>query len=218
MDCLADLSRFADNALVVHGIIEYGPPSRWWLRGKFFQIVQYKIAGQSFSLDDIEHGVLRGNKAHGSQQVVPFPANDPRLKLVLMPFEPRVHFALVCGGSSCPPLRLWRPENIEDALNSATHVRDVVETTNDRALIITLVKQTFCEDEIQIDMNHKTVTMSKIFEWYQKDFGDNPVDVLLWASEFMSEKSKNNIRDLAQGDKLKIKYSDYDWSLNGQLK
>lgn len=45
--------------------------------GKFF-----KIGGESTSLDDIEHGILRKKFD-----------------------DPRIHFALVCAAVSCPPLR-----------------------------------------------------------------------------------------------------------------
>ena len=50
------------NALVIHANVTYGPPSSLWQRYKFFNTVRYIIGGYSYSLQDIENGVLRGNK------------------------------------------------------------------------------------------------------------------------------------------------------------
>ncbi len=60
----------------------------------------YNVGSCLFTLDDIEHGVLRCNRGHPSKNGVPaFPLpDDPRLSCVLKEFDPRIHFALNCGG------------------------------------------------------------------------------------------------------------------------
>jgi hypothetical protein len=40
----------------------------------------------------------------------PFGKNDPRLKITLEQHEPLVHFALVCGAKSCPPIKTYAAE------------------------------------------------------------------------------------------------------------
>lgn len=66
--------------------------------GKFWSKMAYKIDDYFFSLDDIEHGVLRSNRPHPSRPDEPFfGQNDPRLKFVVKNFDPRIHFALNCG-------------------------------------------------------------------------------------------------------------------------
>lgn len=37
----------------------------------------------------------------------PFSKSDPRLKVALEVHEPLVHFALVCGAKSCPPIKTY---------------------------------------------------------------------------------------------------------------
>ena len=37
----------------------------------------------------------------------PFRKGDPRLEVTLKEPEPLVHFALVCGATSCPPIRTY---------------------------------------------------------------------------------------------------------------
>ena len=50
------------NALVIHATVAFGTPTRTIERLSFFKGSYYLIDGQRFSADDIEHGVLRGNK------------------------------------------------------------------------------------------------------------------------------------------------------------
>lgn len=45
------------NALVIHGYTQHGLPKD---KVGFYRRTSYRIGGQVYSLDDIEHGVLRG--------------------------------------------------------------------------------------------------------------------------------------------------------------
>ena len=60
----------------------------------------YKVGGLVFTLDEMEHGVLRCNRGHPSNPGIPTfqDENDPRRDLALKHFDPRIHFALNCGG------------------------------------------------------------------------------------------------------------------------
>ena len=40
----------------------------------------------------------------------PFGPSDPRLKVALTEPEPLIHFALVCGAKSCPPIKTYSAE------------------------------------------------------------------------------------------------------------
>src|SRR5262249_2319335 len=84
------------NALVLHAIVVLGvrrSVARAW---NFFGRAVYRIGGVAFSPDDIEHGVLRGNRRRMLPPLRPFGARDPRLALALSPPDPRVHFAINC--------------------------------------------------------------------------------------------------------------------------
>jgi len=37
----------------------------------------------------------------------PFSKSDPRFKVALETHEPLIHFALVCGAKSCPPIKTY---------------------------------------------------------------------------------------------------------------
>ena len=38
---------------------------------------------------------------------------------VINPMDPRIHFALVCGAKSCPPIKLYTPALLEEGLAAA---------------------------------------------------------------------------------------------------
>lgn len=67
------------------------------VEGKFWSRMAYKIDKYVFSLDEIEHGVLRSNREHPSKFISFFKPEDERLKFVVKNFDPRIHFALNCG-------------------------------------------------------------------------------------------------------------------------
>ena len=86
------------------------------------QTVKYDIGSHCYSLDDIEHGILRSNMMHPTSGAVAFKTGDERLSLAvpLAEFDPRIHFALVCGAQSCPPIRVYKGDNIAKGLSMAT--------------------------------------------------------------------------------------------------
>jgi Protein of unknown function, DUF547 len=119
----------------------------------FFDCCAYQIFADSLeftlTLNEIEHGVLRGNRA--VLVSAPFAQNDPRKSLIL-PLEPRIHFALNCGAISCPPIRAYRAENLEAQLELATH--NYLQS---------------------VRLENGVVIVPRLLQWYAKDFG-NPLE------------------------------------------
>lgn len=74
---------------------------------QFFNTISYVIGGHSFALNEIENGVLRSNRKAIGAVTKPFSKNDARLKIALPEAEPKIHFALVCGAKSCPPIKTY---------------------------------------------------------------------------------------------------------------
>lgn len=86
------------NALTIHGLAASPslPDSVLEVKG-FWQNTCYNIGGHVYSLDDIEHGVLRANRPHPSSPEPLMKDGDPRLQFIMSNVDPRIHFALVCG-------------------------------------------------------------------------------------------------------------------------
>ena len=110
------------NALTLHGIHQSGAKRTVLEVPGFFRRFAYHVrwANQDFTLnlDEIEHGILRDNRAPILSSPV-FKPNDPRLALRL-PLDPRIHFALNCGAYSCPPIRAYTGKHLEQQLDLAT--------------------------------------------------------------------------------------------------
>jgi len=92
------------NSLTIHSLAlcDNGIPSSVLEINNFWRRTAYNIGGYTFSLDDIEHGILRGNRAHPSGGKPLFGESDPRLQFTVTDVDPRIHFALVCGAK-----RIW---------------------------------------------------------------------------------------------------------------
>ena len=101
--------------------------------------------------------------------------------------DARIHFALNCASVGCPPLRneAYFGSRLEQQLEDATG----------RALQL----------ETQLVLIDQTVVLSKIFDWYERDFEDDAGSVANFIERYRD--------DLPSGD-YKIETMDYDWSLN----
>src|SRR4030042_2458801 len=82
------------NAAVIHGVIELGLKHSVKEVYNFFDRVVYEIGEYRFSLNDMEHGILRSNRRPPYRLLRPWGKNDSRLELAILPIDPRIHFAL----------------------------------------------------------------------------------------------------------------------------
>lgn len=119
----------------------------------FFERPRIRVAGHGWSLNDIEHGLLRGNVPHAGGGA-PMKKSDPRLAYIPLTFDERTHFALHTARPYSPPLRAFHGEKLDVELEEAT--RDY------------LVANARVEDELF----RAKLRLPRIFEWYAEDFGD----------------------------------------------
>lgn len=106
--------------------------------------------------------------------------------------DPRVHFAVNCASKSCPPL-LSEPYDgkiLDRQLDGATSA--------------------FLADPERNRLEGHTLYASKIFKWFTDDFNDDVI-------AFFIKHTEGDVRDQLQANagSIKVKYLDYDWSLNG---
>ena len=174
------------NALILHGVIHYEIRSSMLRDLGFFRRVAYDVGGMRFSADDIEHGVLRGNRRHPYLPFPQFAKDDPRLMLSIEDPDPRVHFALVCGARSCPPIASYSGSKLDEHLDQAAY--------------------TFINGiGTKFDHHSRTLSLSRIFKWYAGDFGGREAAVRL------VEKYYDQPGDLAGA---RVRFLPYDWSVN----
>jgi hypothetical protein len=104
-------------------------------------------------------------------------------------YDSRMHFALVCAADGCPPLAsfAYQPDKIDKQLNDITR-----KALND-------------ENFIRLFEKKEQVQLSQIFSWYRKDFLQNNDNIIAYINQY---------RDNKIPDDYKVKFYEYDWSLN----
>lgn len=102
--------------------------------------------------------------------------------------EPRIHFAIVCASKSCPSLlyEAYEAEKLEAQLTFQT--------------------RNFIDDNSKNEIEVEEIRISSIFKWFKKDFTKNGT-----IQEFIRPYSNRDFVSSA-----KVKYLEYDWSLNGE--
>ncbi len=179
------------NALILDAVISFNVRESVTRDLGFFRRAAYRVGGMRFSADDIEHGVLRGNRHHPLLPFSQFARHDPRLAFSIQPLDPRIHAALNCASRSCPPIAVYDAEHIDPQLDWA--MRGFVNTTT------------------RIDLTHRSVELSPIFKWYAVDFGERE-SVLDWIAQTLEDA--NSREWLAENRaRVRIKYAWYNWSL-----
>jgi len=181
------------NTLVIHGVIELKICESVKEVPFFFERVKYTIGGYDYSLSDIEHGILRGNKVPPFRLVGRFPGNDPRLAFCVSSPDPRIHFALVCASRTCPPIEAYEKEKLEEQLDTSARV--------------------FINASSKLSKENKVLTISKIFNWYRKDFGMTDPDLLRFIGDYFYDREMGEWI-AGQAESLTVDYAPYDWRLN----
>jgi Protein of unknown function, DUF547 len=100
--------------------------------------------------------------------------------------EPRIHFAIVCASYSCPKLQneAFTAEKLDAQLTKAT--------------------KEFLADTNRNEISENSIKISKIFDWFSKDFTKNGSLI-----DFLNLYTEVNISPNA-----KKRYKDYNWALN----
>jgi len=114
--------------------------------------------------------------------------------------EPRIHFAIVCASASCPPLlaEAYLPHRLDAQLEN-----------NARQFINDPVKNRF-------DIENHTASVSRIFKWFAEDFDFETAagDVQSFLARYVDD---DKVAETLREGKLKLRFLDYDWSLNGSF-
>jgi len=159
-------------------------PDQYSNRGKFFGNEFIEIAGKKFSLDGIEHGILRRSKIKWSLGYFNklFPGKTEKL-LRVDKLDYSLHFALNCGAKSCPPIAFYKSENIDQQLDLAT--------------------KAYLTGEAEYDAATNIVKLPTLMSWFRRDFGGKKKMIELLKQLSIIPVDKNP----------KVKFKSYDWTL-----
>ena len=103
----------------------------------------------------------------------------------------RIHFAVNCASIGCPNLlpTAYNAVNTEALLDSAARA--------------------YLSHPRGLALDGNKLRLSKIFDWYQVDFGNNEAELLQTLSQWLPNELASTVRSFNG----KVKY-DYDWGLN----
>ena len=113
--------------------------------------------------------------------------------------EPRIHMAANCASIGCPALR---SEAFVAGKLDAQLEDSVVRFLSDRSRN-RFIPQT------------GTLDVSKIFDWYGKDFAARSESVESWLAHYADKLADDpKYHSVIRDGKAKIGFLDYDWALN----
>jgi hypothetical protein len=184
------------NALVLDAVISF-EIQRSVIEGKlgllaFFRRAAYNVGGYRISLDEIENGILRGNRGHPYIPGRQFSSGDPRLDWIIWPPEPRVHFALNCASWSCPPFQVYSAENLEAQLD--------------------LAARNFVKADVSLNPTKQLLVVSSIFQWFKGDFGGQD-EIISFVIDHLPF-DKRRVWLTKYKNIIRLRYKPYDWRLN----
>jgi hypothetical protein len=184
------------HVLVLDAVISFGVKrsvAEGWLGlMSFFRKAAYNVGGHRLSLNDIEHGILRGNAGHPLVPGPHFAASDLRRKWMVQNPDPRIHFTLNCASNSCPPIQVYSAGNFDAQLDLAT--------------------RSFLGADVKLNPRRKILTISSIFRWYASDFGGREGVISFLLHHFPPDEHRDLLSE--HRDRVRLNYKPYDWSLN----
>ncbi|MBK7368879.1 MAG: DUF547 domain-containing protein [Candidatus Eisenbacteria bacterium] len=136
--------------------------------------------------DADQFGLFKAPIVRTPDGAMPLDALEHTVMLRQVP-DPRLHAGLCCASVSCPPLRAgaYRGVDVDSLLDQA--MRSFV---NDPA-------------RNRFDEAKRTMTISRVFDWYAKDFG-GPEAVPQFLEFYYGKPLAG----------WKVQFADYDWALN----
>jgi hypothetical protein len=167
LDAKAQLAFYinAYNAWTIKLILDRYPIKSVWSASPFFFLQKnIRVAGERMSLQHLEKDVIRKKFQ-----------------------DPRVHFAVNCGSTSCPPLQ-------KSAYDARTIDRELEARTRAFTLNDSNVEKT-ADGKMRV---------SRVFKWYGEDLKGKE-----GAAEFIGKTRGERLPADA-----KVDYQKYDWSLN----
>lgn len=151
-------------------------------RRQLFGEPRLTVAGHDLSLDDIEHGILRGSKAKYGLGYLPQIRVDAfQRRHQLSDVDPRIHFALNCAAASCPPIATYTADGLDAELTRST--------------------ESFLQADCEYD-DRGRLAVSRLFLYYRGDF-----DGRSGIYAFLREHGV-----LGADERPRVTYKPYDWS------
>ena len=180
------------NALVLHAVIARRAFAGVRKVADFFTASQYMLGGHVFSLDEIEHGLLRINAPRLAFGPKPLRRDGPRYALAPYMFDERVHFAMYSACRSSPPPAAYGAQTLASSLERASGA--------------------YLAAHVRLAADRATLIVPKLFDWYAADFGGKRGVLEFILAHVQGDDIAAAVEEHGLG--LRLRYADFDWTLN----
>jgi len=180
------------NALVLQAVVAGALWAAARLSKDFFTGAKFIVGGHEFSLDDIEHGLIRANAPRFRAMRRQMAAGDPRLKFAPYLFDERAHFAMHSACRSAPRLRVFGEDSLPGLLEEAAC--------------------DYVRDHVRVEQGGAVLRAPKLFHWYERDFGGESGVRNFIVNRLEREEDLEAIE--RRRGRCALRYSDFDWTLN----
>lgn len=155
-----------------------------WFGYNFFSTPQVVVAGKKLSFDDMEHGIMRRSTHKLSLGYMrSFRIPDIEKQLWWDEVDPRIHFALNCGASSCPFIAVFEPGRVEEQLDITT--------------------KNYLNETTEYNSQRNSARVTRLMSWFRGDFGG-----LSGAKEMLRKYGA-----IPEDSDPKLSFQEYDWTL-----
>ena len=151
----------------------------------------YNIGGYTFTLEELKHSLLRGNKKPPFSFFRLMKDNDERANLLDKLSDPRILFVCLDKGQVPESIECFDdPETLDDKFDELLNI--------------------YFNEKVEIDMINEEITLPTVFEDYKEDFGGTDEKVLkfIWDWYENCEYELEDIIKLVNKKSLMIKYDD----------
>lgn len=175
------------NAVLVHELRAKPRSGHLFRHLRMFRREACTVGGERYSLDLIEHGVLRRNRRPPAGLRPMLRGGDRRLSGAPARLDPRIHFALNCGARSCPPVIAYEPQRVDAQLAGATRA--------------------YLEAETDLDRDRAEVRLPALMKIYGADFGERDERVAFAARHLPADAG------WITGEGVTVRYGRFDWTI-----
>lgn len=184
------------HIMVMHAFLVLGPPSSSFEWISYFNMISYQCSDDIFSLAELEHRIVRAGMSSPSHFISKFVLPKTEYNIALTKADFRLNFALNCGSVSNPStVPIYTVENLNEQLNLSTALY----------LATSVSVENFGKKGV-------VVTLPRICQWYESDFGKQNSKILQTLYPFFSEEVRFAITPFLEECKgITVKFSSYNY-------
>ncbi|GAK52161.1 hypothetical protein U14_03412 [Candidatus Moduliflexus flocculans] len=184
------------NFLALDGVIEYNIKASLREERGFFSKTTYRVGEYLFSLDDIEHGILRGNQRPPYSRSRQFESADPRNSFCRKSPDLRLQCCLHRFAKSSPPLVAFTAKQLDAQIEQAA-------------------RRYFLTTGMRLEQATRGLWLSRLFYWYRNDVEMTEQTLVDMVAQALQGTPQGAFLEEHRAD-VTAHFLEFDWALNGK--